>query len=537
MNIFVGFIAGIVALISGFSGSALYQHFFTGNSAPSATVGGIKFVGALPTTLSGSGITSSSASISVVSLKITQTGQVLSMSDFGSLGYATLEPGVASRQEFISFTGITQNANGSAILTGVTRGLSPVYPYTASSSVAFSHGGGTKLIISNSPPFYNEASFKQNNEAVTGLWTFDSQLPTSVLLATQTNQFVTQAYVIGSVLSGAATATQSVTGISRLASAAQTASSTASTANTPYVIQAQTATDTPNTLTRATRVLMSDMTGYLKQGWINLTEAFTFSGPVTFSGTTTFTGISSGIKDSLLLVSSTTLTGATSPQPVFVATSTRSLVLSSNSGTTTNFIGFAIQNATNGSTSTVQLSGVVPGFSGLTPFSDYYITGTGTIGLITATKGFGQYVGKALSTTELLIDKSSVPQLIGSSTFQTTGGSFQTSASCVSTTTIPLHTKQIELFYDVLKDEALDYNMRGSMTLQVNSMDEKGAFPSTVTSYQPGYNVSFVSGLSSSFLISVHGYIDVATGYLRFDAVTSSGGAFPYCVGYAYFYR
>ena len=38
------------------------------------------------------------------------------------IAYGTIDP-QTSRSEFISFTGITQNSDGSAQLTGVTRGL------------------------------------------------------------------------------------------------------------------------------------------------------------------------------------------------------------------------------------------------------------------------------------------------------------------------------------------------------------------------------------------------------------------------------
>jgi hypothetical protein len=42
--------------------------------------------------------------------------------------YGTIAPKTSS-SEFISFTGITQNADGTATLTGVTRGLAKKYPF------------------------------------------------------------------------------------------------------------------------------------------------------------------------------------------------------------------------------------------------------------------------------------------------------------------------------------------------------------------------------------------------------------------------
>jgi len=89
-----------------------------------------------------------------------------------TVGYGTLDPVNSARSEFISFTGITQNADGSATLTGVTRGLSRSYPYTASSTMRQAHGGQSIFILSDSPQHFSEYAVKQNNETITGQWTF-----------------------------------------------------------------------------------------------------------------------------------------------------------------------------------------------------------------------------------------------------------------------------------------------------------------------------------------------------------------------------
>lgn len=89
-----------------------------------------------------------------------------------SIAYATLDPQQASLAEFISFTGITQNVDGTATLTGVTRGLGRSYPYTASSVYRTSHTANSALILSNSPNFYQEYAVKRNSETITGAWTF-----------------------------------------------------------------------------------------------------------------------------------------------------------------------------------------------------------------------------------------------------------------------------------------------------------------------------------------------------------------------------
>ncbi len=84
-----------------------------------------------------------------------------------SLEYATLDPQTNS-SEFVSFTGITQNSDGTAILTGVTRGLSRSYPYTASSTFQVTHSGQSILILSNAPQIYNDIYNYINNASYAG---------------------------------------------------------------------------------------------------------------------------------------------------------------------------------------------------------------------------------------------------------------------------------------------------------------------------------------------------------------------------------
>lgn len=318
--------------------------------------GAINFVGTLPTTLSGSGITSSATSIGVVSMTLQQTGQALSMSDFGTIGYITLEPGVSSRQEFASFTGITQNSNGSAVLTGVTRGLAPVSPYTASSTFRFSHGGGTKLIVSNSPPFYDTFANKNNAGTITGQYTFAStaipQMATNTtsaqLVANGTSTLATLEYVNTVAVSGAANATEAVKGISELGTAAEMASSTIfGSTGASTVIQTKNATDTPlakcNSVGSASGsgcAVIAQLDGKISPNFIATSSAYsynwgastTFSGVTTLNGTTTsnasttfngqvtFASTTIGINDTYLTAQETIATGT----PVVIGAGTDS---------------------------------------------------------------------------------------------------------------------------------------------------------------------------------------------------------------------
>lgn len=109
--------------------------------------------------LAGSGISSSATTITLTSFTAPVSGIPYTMANFGdgasAKGYLTIEPGSRTRQETVSFTGITQNSDGTATLTGVSRGLLPFEPYTASSTYAVAHNGGSQVVVSNPPQLYD----------------------------------------------------------------------------------------------------------------------------------------------------------------------------------------------------------------------------------------------------------------------------------------------------------------------------------------------------------------------------------------------
>lgn len=238
--------------------------------------GAINFVQVQDMYLSGSGITSSATSITLDQFKY-PNGDLVVMSDFGSVGYGTLEPDT-TREENIKFTGISQLGSGKATLTGVTRGLGLSAPYTASSTLQFAHAGGTLFRITNSAPFYAELLAKQNNEYVDGVITYNVlPVATSTIgTATTTYQFVTKQYVDNVVNQGAATSTETVAGIAELATQLQMASSTDLGANDPLVLQAKYATSTPSA-NRGLFVPVAKNNGYLSQLWFDLTEYWDFN--------------------------------------------------------------------------------------------------------------------------------------------------------------------------------------------------------------------------------------------------------------------
>ena len=101
--------------------------------------------------LSGSGVIVAATSVSVTSFTDIY-GNVLTMADFGTRGYATLEPDTTNEEAF-SFTGVTANANGTYTLTGIKTALAKS-PYTETSGLIRGHSGGTKMVISDPAVFW-----------------------------------------------------------------------------------------------------------------------------------------------------------------------------------------------------------------------------------------------------------------------------------------------------------------------------------------------------------------------------------------------
>lgn len=112
----------------------------------------LKFVQTQATTLAGAGASLGDTSLILSSFKQID-GTNLTMSDFGSIAYGTIEPNNGEYEEMISFTGITQNANGTATLTGVKH-VEFVTPYTETFGLAQAHAGGVIFVISNTSALY-----------------------------------------------------------------------------------------------------------------------------------------------------------------------------------------------------------------------------------------------------------------------------------------------------------------------------------------------------------------------------------------------
>ncbi len=127
--------------------------------------------------------------------------------------YGTIAPRT-SNSEFISFTGITQNADGTATLTGVTRGLAKKYPYTSSSTFKLPHSGQSVFILSDAPQVFELYASLTNDESFTGVVTFvqSPQLPTP----SASSDGATKGYADSLAIAGAPDSSTTVKGIGKV---------------------------------------------------------------------------------------------------------------------------------------------------------------------------------------------------------------------------------------------------------------------------------------------------------------------------------
>jgi microcystin-dependent protein len=172
-------------------------------------------------TLSGAGSSIGDTTLNLKSFKDIN-GVNLVIANFGSIGYGTIEPGNGTQEEQISFSGITQNADGTATLTGVKHVLFKT-PFTETSGMTITHPGSVTFIISNTSGFENAIYTYINNAVASG------GVP-----ATRTQQGITALSVDPAVL-----------GTPIAIGANNTLSGTAASGTNPVVDQASISTITP----------------------------------------------------------------------------------------------------------------------------------------------------------------------------------------------------------------------------------------------------------------------------------------------------
>lgn len=177
-----------------------------------------------PTSLAGAGASIGDTSIVLTSFLQIDGTTTLTMADFGSIGFGTLEPGNGVQEEQVSFTGVTQNSNGTATLTGVKTVLF-ISPYTQSTGLAKTHAGGSQFVISNTSGFYDRLTSKNDDETIAGTWTFTNpnypRMDTTTPYPTDNEQLATKGYADSLAFAGAPNASTTVKGIVQEATQAQ----------------------------------------------------------------------------------------------------------------------------------------------------------------------------------------------------------------------------------------------------------------------------------------------------------------------------
>jgi hypothetical protein len=116
-------------------------------------------------TLAGSGAVIGATSITLTSMLDIDGNTITMAGAFGDLGFGTIDPNAGELEEQISFTGLTNNANGTVTLTGVKTVLF-LSPYTQTSGLAKTHAGGATFVISNTSGFYNRIA----TDVTAGVW-------------------------------------------------------------------------------------------------------------------------------------------------------------------------------------------------------------------------------------------------------------------------------------------------------------------------------------------------------------------------------
>ena len=184
-------------------------------------------------TLSGS-ISSTATSITLSSFTEPVSGTVYTMANLNTdIAYGTIAP-KTDNSEFISFTGITANVDGSATLTGVTRGLAKKYPFTTSSTFKLPHPGQSQFILSDAPQVFEKYVTLENAETITGLKTFpaggNASAPVSgasYTAPTNDLEYASKKYVDDIAIAGAPDASTTVKGIVEEATQAEVDAGTA----------------------------------------------------------------------------------------------------------------------------------------------------------------------------------------------------------------------------------------------------------------------------------------------------------------------
>lgn len=161
-----------------------------------------------------SGISATATSLTVTPYPKDLDGTKLTMADFGTIGRMTVDPKVTSYEEIISFTGMTDNGDGTCTFTGLTRDLISKSPYTTPGTGKI-HGASAVVVFSDNPQAYFEFGALRNDNSWLGL--NDFAVSPTVPTASSPLQAINFAQLTAAMASGGVDMSTTVKGIGRTA--------------------------------------------------------------------------------------------------------------------------------------------------------------------------------------------------------------------------------------------------------------------------------------------------------------------------------
>ncbi len=370
-------------------------------------------------TLYSSGVSIADTSIVLTSFQ-TIDGVNLAMSDFGDKGFITIDPGSGTSEEQISFSGVTQNANGTATLTGIKH-VGDLSPYTEASGTTKQHSGGATCSVAITSGLLNQFANKGNAETITGAYTFTSTAiaaynahPTFI----SDFQIIDKKYADDLAIAGAPDANETTKGIIEIATAAE---SLAGTTNGSTGARLVNPTDL-NVSTSAGagdsgKVPVLGATGILDQTFLDSARTWGAVQSLT-ADNCQITSAPNSANDAVRyaqaqLMTSTNEATDTSGEAfsagdaLYLKASDEKIYKTDSDGDETafNFIGIALEAAT-GADETIRYAkpgGIVTGLSGLTAGATYYLSSTA--GGYSTSPAYPRYakIGYAISTTAMMV--------------------------------------------------------------------------------------------------------------------------------------
>lgn len=174
----------------------------------------------------------------------------------------------------------------STSVTSITRGINPVTGTSSVSSLKFAHRRGASVKITDHPHVALHGRLLNGQETLPNGLIYDPSITTTTLAA-NTSFLASVAYANQIALQGAPTATGTTPGILELSSRTQLSAGTLMDGAYTLVPSNGFFSYNPQA---ATSVPVSNGSGKIAQGWLDLTQDWTFTGTLTLA-TTTVSGL------------------------------------------------------------------------------------------------------------------------------------------------------------------------------------------------------------------------------------------------------